>query len=325
MNATHHARTLFRNITNDEYFFDLKFLLLLTVGALMVLYVPLVSDTVLRVLFTVPLILFIPGYALISLLFPSREDISSLERILLAFGMSFVLAALVGLMLNYTPWGIQLETVSAALISVSWFILIFAYYRRALLDPEARFAVSFRRLVHCFQVVITPGPGPEQSRFLSRMLTFSIILAIGTTVLVMAIPKDGEKFSEFYILGENGEAVQYPQKIIAQEPQQVVIGIRNHEYRDVLYMIEVFAVDQNTDVISNSTKINSMERLDRFSLSLRPEQELERSYTYTVDSEDFNRIELLLFKDEAPSDDTWGLERIAASYRNLHIWVDVTS
>jgi uncharacterized membrane protein len=323
MNATHHARTLFRFVTNDEYFFDLKFLLLLTAGAILALYIPLVNDTVLRVLFTVPLILFIPGYALISLLFPSNQDISPIERIFLGFGMSFVLAALIGLMLNYTPWGIQLETVSAGLISVSWFTLIFAYYRRALLDPKARFAVSFRRLLHCSRAVITPGP--EHGRIFSRMLTLSIILAIGTTVLVMAVPKDGEKFSEFYILGENGEAFQYPQKVTVQEPQQMVIGIRNHEHRDVQYVIEVYAVNQNTDVISNTTRINSMERLDRFSLSLGPDQELERSYTYTLESAGFNRIELLLFKDESPSDDTWGMERIAASYRNLHIWIDVAS
>jgi uncharacterized membrane protein len=325
MNVTHYARTLFRNIAEDEYFFDLKFLLLLTVGALIAIYVPLASGTVLRVLFTIPLILFIPGYGLISLLFPSKEDISPLERIFLAFGMSFVLAALIGLMLNYTPWGIQLGTLSAVLTTVSWFALIFAYYRRALLDPGARFAVSFRRLVHCYHAVITPVSGPEQSRFLSRVLTLSIILAIGTTMLVMAVPKDGEKFSEFYILGKNGEAVQYPQKVTIQEPEQVIIGIGNHEYRDVRYVIEVYAINQNTDAISNITRINSMELLDRFSLSLKPDQELERSYTYTVNEGGFNRIELLLFKDEPPSDDIRGMERIAASYRDLHIWVDVAS
>jgi uncharacterized membrane protein len=325
MNAKHNARSRLRNIVDNNYFFDLTFLLLVTAGALIVIYVPVVNETVLRVLFTIPLILFIPGYALISLLFPEKEHISSLERIILGFGMSFILAALVGLTLNYTPWGIRLEPVSAALIGFSWFTLIFAYYRRALLDPEMRFAVSWRRLVQGIEAVISSGTRERNSRILSRMLTLSIILAIATTVLVMAIPKDGEKFSEFYILGQNGDAFNYPQKVAINEPQHVNIGIKNCEHRDVLYSIEVFAVNQNTDASANITEINSMELMDRFSLSLTPDQELERAYSYVVERGDINRIEFLLFKDEVPPDEIWGPERISESYRNLHIWIDVTS
>ncbi|MDG6257108.1 MAG: DUF1616 domain-containing protein [Methanomicrobiaceae archaeon] len=324
MTATHRLRTRLRNLVNDDEFFDLQLLLLLTVGALIVMYMPLVNETALRVLFTIPLILFIPGYALISLLFPLKEQINPLERFILAVGMSFALAALIGLMLNYTPWGIRLETVSAALCGFSWFTLIVAYYRRALVDPALRFSVSFGRLVRACGAVIAI-PGPDRHRFLSHLLALSILLALATTVLVMAAPKEGEKFSEFYILGENGQAIQYPRKITLNEPQHLLLGIGNHEYRDVEYLIEVFGVRVNTDLLSNTTRIDSMQLLDRFSLSLASGQELERSYAITMDSGEFNRIDLLLFTDDVPSDDIQGMERIAASYRNLHIWVDISS
>lgn len=325
MKARHKAGTLLRTVADDRYYFDVTFLLLLTAGAVIVLSVPVLNETVLRVIVTIPLILFTPGYALISLLFPSKEQISALERILLAFGMSFVIAALVGLILNYTPWGIRLEPVSAAMICFSWFALMFAYYRRALLDPEVRFAVSFRHIADSLKSGIRGGFGTGNNAAISRLLVLSILLAIATTALVMAIPKQGEHFSEFYILGENGEAFSYPQKVIANEPQQMKIGIANHEYRDVDYIIEVYAVNQNTDVVANITAINAMVLLDRFSLSLTSDQVLERSYTCTLDGDGFNRIDFLLFKDGVPSDEVSGMERIAASYRNLHIWVDVAS
>ncbi|HDR72948.1 MAG TPA: DUF1616 domain-containing protein, partial [Methanoculleus sp.] len=186
------------------------------------------------------------------------------------------------------------------------------------------FSVSYGRLVRAFGAVIAI-PGPDRHRFLSRLLALSILLALATTVLVMAVPKDGEKFTEFYILGENGQAAQYPRKITLDEPHHLLIGIGNHEYRDVEYMIEVFGVRVNTDAIASTTRIDSMQLLDRFSLSLASGQELERSYAFTVDSGEFNRIDLLLFTDDVPSDDIWGMERIAASYRNLHIWVATTS
>ena len=43
----------------------------------------------------------------------------TVERVALSFGMSLVLVPMVGLLLNYTPWGIRLEPI---LYSVTAFI-----------------------------------------------------------------------------------------------------------------------------------------------------------------------------------------------------------
>ena len=52
-------------------------------------------------------VLFLPGFTLIKTLFPTRE-IDNIERTALSIGMSLALVPLVGLLLNYTPWGIRL-------------------------------------------------------------------------------------------------------------------------------------------------------------------------------------------------------------------------
>jgi len=60
-------------------------------------------------------ILYLPGFALIEALYPKREDLEPLERLALSIGLSLALVPLVGLVLNYTPWGIRLDPIFVSL------------------------------------------------------------------------------------------------------------------------------------------------------------------------------------------------------------------
>ena len=79
--------------------------------------------------------LFIPGYSLTRLLFPTR-DTDGIELIALSIGLSFAVTPLVGLMLNYSPWGIQLDPVVISLSVVSIALAFVGTYRRFLLLRE---------------------------------------------------------------------------------------------------------------------------------------------------------------------------------------------
>lgn len=68
-------------------------------------------------------VLWLPGYTLIRMLFPSKRDLDSIERIALSIGLSLALVPLVGLLLNYTPWGIRLTPITLSLLAL---ILMFA-------------------------------------------------------------------------------------------------------------------------------------------------------------------------------------------------------
>ena len=55
----------------------------------------------------------------------------------------------------------------------------------------------------------------------------------------MIKPKQGETFTEFYILGPGGQASNYPTNITVGQNASVIIGIVNHEQKTVNYNLIV--------------------------------------------------------------------------------------
>lgn len=75
-------------------------------------------------------VLWLPGYSFIRALFPistraarTPEGLDTVERVALSLGMSLALVPLVGLLLNYTPWGIRLTPIVLSLLALT---LVFA-------------------------------------------------------------------------------------------------------------------------------------------------------------------------------------------------------
>jgi uncharacterized membrane protein len=66
-------------------------------------------------------VLFLPGYSLLQLLFPKGSELDSLERFALDIGISLAVVPLIGLMLNFTPWGIRLVPI---MISLAGFTIV---------------------------------------------------------------------------------------------------------------------------------------------------------------------------------------------------------
>jgi uncharacterized membrane protein len=60
-------------------------------------------------------VLFIPGYVTVEALFPKGRDLDGIERFALSVGLSLALVPLIGLLLNYTPWGIRLDPIVISL------------------------------------------------------------------------------------------------------------------------------------------------------------------------------------------------------------------
>ena len=94
-------------------------------------------------------ILWLPGYALIKAIFPenmpiktSSEKLDAIERIMLSIGTSLAIVPMVGLILNYLPWGIRLLPVTLALIGLTLIIASAAAAREymALYKLRARHA-----------------------------------------------------------------------------------------------------------------------------------------------------------------------------------------
>jgi len=78
---------------------------------------------------------------------------------------------------------------------------------------------------------------------LNKALTISLAVAILAAliylVIIIAIPQQSEKFTEFYILNSEGNAENYPAQVTPGEPVVVTIGIVNNEHGAVSYQVGI--------------------------------------------------------------------------------------
>jgi len=112
--------------------------LTVSLGALLVVYVlpddfPLV---VFRWVLGSVFVLFIPGYVAVEALFPKGRELDGIERLALSVGLSLALVPLVGLLLNYTPWGIRLDPIMISLTILTIGLALVAFGRRFRLSVE---------------------------------------------------------------------------------------------------------------------------------------------------------------------------------------------
>ena len=75
-------------------------------------------------------VLYLPGASLIEALYPKEEDLSPLERLALSIGLSLAVVPLIGLILNYTPWGIRLEPIITSLTVFTVLMATIATWRK---------------------------------------------------------------------------------------------------------------------------------------------------------------------------------------------------
>lgn len=220
-------------------------------GVLAIIIVVFPSN-VLRIVLGLPFLLFFPGYTLSSALFPRRTDLDGLGRVALSFGLSIAVVTLVGLVLNYA-WEIEIYPMLVSLAVVILSMSAVAWYRRRAFPPDDRLRGSFK-------LRLTDLKGQSGvDKILSVVLVAAILGAIGTLVYVIAEPKVGEKFTEFYVLGLEGKADYYPVEFemvdgavflvkykcgkafrdLEEQYGRVTLGIVNREHREASYQVEL--------------------------------------------------------------------------------------
>jgi uncharacterized membrane protein len=264
---------------------------------------PGLNETILRNVLGLPLVLFLPGYTLIAALFPAKSDLDGIERTALSFGLSIAIVPLIGLVLNYTPFGIRLLPV---LISLSIFIFIMcwlAYTRRASLPETEAFEISFSAAALSLKNEILEKSESKLDRALTVFLILSILLSVATLGYIIVTPKEGEHFTEFYLLGPQGKADNYTTNYTLGQSGTVIVGIVNHEYMPVNYTMEVKLENQSLSLPENLQKI-----------TLAHNETWEEPVTLTPPFEGQDmKLEFLLFNE---TDKT-------TPYRNLHLWINV--
>lgn len=252
----------------------------------------LLPESPLRIALGLPFVLFFPGYTLIAALYPRRDDLDGIERLALSLGLSLAVVPLIGLILNYTPWGIRLTPIVAGLTIFIAACSLAAARRRRALHPGERFtadatvvAAALRRL-------------PWRAIAASAAVV-ALVLFLGFRFGVLGGSRVGETFTEFYVLGPGGKAEGYPGRLFVGQSAEVILGVVNHEGREARYTIQIRAGEDLLRTLGPITLTHEQKWEERVRFSpTRPGDQV--------------KVEFLLHLDGAPT-----------PYRNLHLWLRV--
>lgn len=279
-------------------------------------------------------VLFAPGYALAAILFPSRRSstdvfatrgdgtgeeesgITSVERLVLAIGLSVCMVPLFGIALDYTQWGIQPSSLLGAVGTSTLVLAAIAAVRRQRVPPEERFDPNILGLPRAVADGIRVGSARST---VTLFLVVGLVIA-GSGIGVAVLTTDrGEQFTEFYLVTEDPETGEltsagYPDEV-TDNTETVQVGITNKEGVAMEYTVVVLVQSFDT-----AGRIQAVETLDVFTVSVPQGETVRepRSLRPELSGEGL-RVTYLLYVDSPPEDVAPSTDN---AYRHVHIWVD---
>ena len=262
------------------------------------------------------LVLFVPGYVLVAALFPGsftpqKPEVDWIERIALSFGLSIAIVPLLGLLLNFTPWGIRFAPIVVTITIFTVGVGSAAYWRRMRLPQDQRLSLTLELAIPDWKGYSLLDKG------LTVALALSLVVAGGTLAYVVLGPRPGETFTQFYILGPGGNASGYPTALNVSQPGTVILGIANHEAARVNYTVRIDLV--GVRIVYNATSgFNETVEVNRttwstVNITLADSQNWTQLYTFRINDTGLWKVRFLLFKDGD----------FSTAYRELHLYVRV--
>jgi len=138
-----------------------------------------------------------------------------------------------------------------------------------------------------------------KEKILSAILALVIASALGVLGYVIVTPEEHDKYTEFYILGQEGKIADYPQELIIGETGKVWLVITNHEYQDMSYFVETKLSGTLTETLGP--------------LRLEHDQKWQHDIEISpVKAGENQKVEFLLFREGEKS-----------PYHSLRLWVDI--
>lgn len=318
---------------------DLAFTVTYTAIVNAVVFLPLLRTSPLRTVLGFSFVVTVPGYAVVSALFPAadrgtirrrndREDgerftglwaISDVERAVLSLALSISVIPLVGMGLSFTPWGIQVGPVMSVLTGVTFVAIAVAAYRRSKIPPSGRFAPGLFSLRPWKR-----GLGRLEGRSAVRFVLLLVVvpsLAAASVGFAFITPSPADATTSLYLLTENDrdELVTsgYPENMTVGKPSELIVGVNNDELKQARYTIVVQL--QRVNRTTNGVEVVERRQVGRFEPVVADGGQWRRRHqiTPTMKGEHL-RLLYLLYKGEPPEKPT-----AATAYRTAHLWVDV--
>lgn len=266
-----------------------------------------------RLLVTFPLVLFLPGYALVSVLFPATErtarestsidrqsrGVDVPERLGLSIALSLAVVPIVGIALPFTQWGFTTVSTAAALCAITVVLAQLGVVRRFRTPASERFTVSpfasLARLRREENAVATAS---------SIVLVLAIGLAAGALLLGFLVPASTGGFTELalYTQTDGGELVagEIDDEVAPGESVPVTVSITNQEGEETDYTVVV------QEQVIEDDEVVERERLETLETSLDDGTtgRGELSVAPTAEEGETVRISVLLYEGDPPAEPT---------------------
>jgi uncharacterized membrane protein len=269
---------------------------------------------VLSVGFGLGLALFLPGYALLTLLSPraaGRGGLGAGERLALSFATSVALAPLFVLVLTVVI-GANITT-TTVLSAIDAFVLVSLFLglvRRLRLPGDERFSPPIGRWLRG----VVGSTSTVRESPVTAVLVLSMVLAVATFGFAVAVPNEGERFTEFYLLTEGADgpvAGEYPAELTEGGEETLLVGVENNEHQPLRYEVNVEI--QRVESVDGELTVLERERLTDLDLVLAHGESatVEHTVSPSMTGEDLRlRYTLSVEGSDEP-------------YRELYLWVDV--
>lgn len=292
------------------------------------------------------LVLFLPGYAVSTLLFPADESTRAasdpspmsrnrswyvggrdedgptraglpfLERLAFGFGLSTAFVPVFAWTLDVALFDYQQGAIVAIATGTAAVAAFLGAIRRARTPEKTRYVLPLGAAVAGAR---TAFDGSNGNRAVNVALACAVLLAVGAVTFSLAVPADGAQFTQVSLLTEQEDgsltAGGYPEEFTNGTSSELVLLVENYEREQTKYT--VVAQLQRVE----NGRVVERDELKRESQTLSSGQSWQYGHriTPTMQGEDLQLV-YYVYRGDAPAEPD---EKSA--YRTVNIWFDVTT
>ncbi len=246
----------------------------------------LTFSTPLRVPLGIIFLLYLPGYALTTAIFPGRDAITPIERQGIAVGLSIATLPIQAIVLRYLQFPFSLASIIGSVSTITGLAIAYTAWKRTQLGEQA----------------YRPNAPSRNQTF---GVIFSLIVLTSFAAAIISIDQP-ETFTEFYLGGEDVNVSQIFRTASLNEALSVNLVVVNQEQQTQTYYYELWVEDSWTD------QTERLIQSEPFQLAADTTQSRPVAFQMPKTGSD-QQVHFYLFRmgDDSP-------------YRQLTLWIDVT-
>jgi len=301
-----------------------------------------VTDTFVRLLVGLPILFILPGYVLVSTLYPARRGavggasrlltwtdrplseraLTWPERLAVSFGLSLALLPLVALGVSLVFGGFHLTTDLGVLSGLIVLGAVTATARRFQLPPDERARAPVFGWLSALHASVFDADSSLDA-LLNVVVVLSVLVALTSITYAVAVPQSGGGYATFslYTRNESGGLVAggYPTNLTQGQTQSLVVAVDNHGQQVTDYT--VVAELQRVRQVNDTATVVEETPLESLTQTVAANQSWTADYGVRPQMTGRNlRLVFYLYRGDAPKNPS-----AETAYRTLHLWVNVTA